>query len=127
MSNASQGTSDVADRSPVDEPRLILGACLEKRPCMVRSDAKGLGARICDAKGLGARFCDAKGLGARVCDAKHAACCGHELHSRCNDALIILLRLWDKSVKTAVVFAPKLYVVLSGNIVVLFVLSQKLV
>ena len=117
MSNASQGTSDVADRSPVDEPRLILGACLEKRPCMVRSDAKG----------LGARFCDAKGLGARVCDAKHAACCGHELHSRCNDALIILLRLWDKSVKTAVVFAPKLYVVLSGNIVVLFVLSQKLV
>ena len=48
---------------------------------------------------------DAKGLGARVCDAKHAACCGHELHSRCNDALIVLLRLWDKSVKTAVVFA----------------------
>ncbi len=50
--------------------------------------------------------------GFRVCDAKHATCCRHESHSRCNDAPVVVLRLWDQSMKTAVVFLSKLLVVL---------------
>ena len=53
--------------------------------------------------------------GFRVCDAKHATWYGHKSYSRCNDALVVMLRLWDKSVKTAVVVLSKLLVALSNN------------
>ena len=42
--------------------------------------------------------------GFRGCDAKHATCYGHESHNRRDDALVIMLRLWDNRVKTAVAF-----------------------
>ena len=55
----------------------------------------------------GFRVSVAKGLGSRVSAAKHATRCGHNSHNRCHGALVIMLRLWDNSVKAAVAIVWK--------------------